>query len=480
MRSDEQLQYSTLKRHYDELTQTLRSYEKLFQEAPVAYVLLDDNLRITRFNIKAGELFDTKDLKDKPLIQFVQRSDRDEMVCHFDDLRQRQFMTTCSLIFLISGNHKHFKLFSEVIDDGTNNKFCCAIIDETQDILYHKQIEELNNYDSLTGLYNRRYFGQRLMALREEGQYPIGVIVADLNGLKLVNDAFGHATGDQMIQQAASTMSSVLGPGAVIARVGGDEFAILAPGLDSDAMRKLVLRLENATRQLTVGFLNMTLAFGSSVIEDREQDSTAVFVEAETRMFRNKLNTAPSQRHILISSLLSTLHHKMPGEARHSECVGQFMLAFSKAMNFDNAKCLKLRTAGLMHDIGKIAIDHTLIVKSSAMRKSDHAELEKHPEIGFRILASTTTFADIAEIVLNHHERLDGKGYPRQLSEAYISEETRMLSICECYDAMISGRSYKKALSKADAIAELRKNSGSQFDARLVQIFVEKVLQIEE
>ncbi len=480
MQTDLQLQNKKLKRLNQELTQSLRNYERLFQEAPVAYVLVDDTLKITRFNNKAVELFETENLLKKLLTQFVSREDRDNLICHIQELLQRKYLTVCTLDFLINGSQKHFRVFSELIIEGSKNIVCCAIIDETSEVLYRKEIEELSNRDQLTGLYNRRFFTQQLANLREEGRYPIGFIMADLNGLKLVNDAFGHAMGDQMIKQSAKAISSVLNKNYTLVRFGGDEFGILAPGADIATLKRLLVRLENVTRSLTVGFMSVSVSFGYSQIVDRDHKSLEAITEAETRMFRNKLTTSVSQRHIMIASFLTTLHQKFPGEARHSERVGQLMQAFGHALDYDNPKCLKLKTAGLMHDIGKIALDQAVIVKSSGLNKAERQEIERHPEIGFRILSSTTSFADIAEIVLTHHERIDGKGYPRKLTEPYIGEEARMLAISEAYEAMTSGRSYKKALSEADAVAALEKGAGTQFDQRLVQVFIEKVIKIHD
>lgn len=477
MQTDMQLQNKKLKRQNEALTESLRNYERLFHEAPVAYVLADESLKITRFNNKAVELFETENLLRKQLTQFVYREDRDKLVCHIQELLQRKYLTVCSLDFMISGSQKHFRVFSELIVEHSKNIICCAIIDETSEVLYRKEIEELSNRDQLTGLHNRRYFIQQLASLREEGHYPIGFIMADLNGLKLINDAFGHLMGDQILRQAAKAMGSVLYKNYTLVRFGGDEFAILAPGADVATLKRLLLRLENVTRSLTVGFMNISVSFGYSQIADRDHKSVDAITEAENRMFRNKLTTSVSQRHIMIASFLTTLKEKLPCEARHSERVGQLMQAFGHALQMDNAKCLKLKTAGLMHDIGKIALDQAVIAKSSSLNKAERQEIERHPEIGFRILSSTTSFADIAETVLTHHERIDGKGYPRKLTEPYIGEEARMLAICEAFEAMTSTRSYAKAISEAEAVAILRKCSGTQFDPRLVEVFIEKVLK---
>ena len=481
MQTAEQLLNDEIKRLSHELDQLRKNYDTLFKASPIAYLILDNAFRINRFNDMAARLFETADLNDKNLTQYMTTDTRDELYFYIMELKKGIPLAPYTLDFRISGHVKHCRLYIQPVENGTGDLVRCAIIDETKDILYHQEIEELSYRDALTGLFNRRYFDKFLASLRDEGAFPIAFIIADLNGMKLVNDAFGHAQGDQMLQQAATTLSSVLTKvPAMIARLGGDEFGILVPGLEGAALTKLVQRLEQATRALTVGYLSLSVSFGCSVLSNREQDSTVILAEAEKKMFRNKLNTSGNQRHILVTSLLASLHERLPGEAKHSERVGQNMKAFGEALNFDKLKCLRLQTAGLMHDIGKISLDHCVIVKSSALNKSDWEELQKHPEIGFRILSSTTTFSDIAEIVLTHHERLDGKGYPRQLTGEFISEEARMIAICEAYDAMTNVRSYRKAISRDAAIAALEKNAGTQFDPRLVQIFIDQVLKVKK
>lgn len=145
-------------------------------------------------------------------------------------------------------------------------------------------------------------------------------------------------------------------------------------------------------------------------------------------------------------------------------------------MNLDKDNVNQLRTAGLMHDIGKIGIEDKILNKDGKLNNHEWLEIKRHPEIGYRILSSANEFSKLADCVLEHHERWDGKGYPKGIDGLSISLQARIIAIADAYDAMTSERAYRKALSIEEAIAELRKYSGTQFDPEIVKVFIEKVM----
>ena len=136
----------------------------------------------------------------------------------------------------------------------------------------------------------------------------------------------------------------------------------------------------------------------------------------------------------------------------------------------------QIGVAGLMHDIGKMGIDEKILNKQGRLNFEEWQEIQRHPEIGYRILSSSNEFSEMSKYVYEHHERWDGKGYPKKLKAEAISIQARIIAVADAYDAMTSDRSYRKGLSRSEAIHELKKNAGSQFDPAVTQIFVEQVL----
>jgi diguanylate cyclase (GGDEF)-like protein/putative nucleotidyltransferase with HDIG domain len=348
-------------------------------------------------------------------------------------------------------------------------------LDETIQKQQLEEIKHLSFHDQLTGVYNRHYFNEELIRIDQPRNYPIGIIMADVNGLKLVNDAFGHQEGDELIQQASKIMKNSLRSDDIIARIGGDEFVVLLPKTNELELKQIIERMNLSTQGIGVNDLGLSIAFGYSLKKRNTKAIQDVIREAENRMYKSKLLTHTSQRRDVINSIIATLHEKHPREEAHSNRVSDYATIMATALNYDNERLVNIKTAGMLHDIGKIAIDYSILDKPEHLSKIDDAEIKKHPEIGYRILSSSGIFIDIAEIVLSHHEFVNGHGYPRNLKSANLMEEAKILCICDAFDAMTSDRSYRKALSVNQAIDELVLKKDIQFDAYLVDLFIQLI-----
>ncbi len=352
-----------------------------------------------------------------------------------------------------------------------------VIRDVTEEKENQKEILYLSFHDQLTGLYNRFYFNMELQRLDTPRNYPLGIIITDINGLKLTNDAFGHAMGDKLLKKAAEIIKEHLRTDDILARLAGDEFAILLPKISEEDIEKIVKRMRVAISRVTVDSVVLSVSIGWAIKTSSDQDINKVIQKADDYMYRRKLFESPSMRGKTLQTMLSTLHEKNIREKNHSERVSFLCEKIGRALGFTEEKVDELRTVGLMHDIGKIAIDESILNKKGSLSSEDVREIQRHPEIGYRILSSVNAMSEMAEYILAHHERWDGKGYPKGLKGEDIPIEARIISVADAYDAMITGRPYKKPMKIEDVVDELRRHSGTQFDKHIVSVFIDSVLK---
>lgn len=339
-----------------------------------------------------------------------------------------------------------------------------------------EEIIYLSYHDQLTGLYNRRYFEEELRRYGVPRNYPIAIIMADVNGLKFTNDSFGHQLGDRLLVAVADSLRNCCRKDEVIARLGGDEFVILLPYTDLKSADLMIERIQNYINDKSVGIVNISVALGAATKETDDEDIHETLKRAEDRMYRMKLSERPSMRSNMISTIMSTLHEKNEREKLHSDRVSDICVKFGYALGMSENDISELRTTALLHDIGKIGIDENILNKSGMLTPEEFDEIKKHPEIGARILSSSSDMIDISNYVISHHERWDGKGYPNGISKDEIPLQSRMIAIVDTFDAITSDRSYRKGRSESIASEEIAKCSGNQFDPYLVKVFLDNVL----
>lgn len=339
-----------------------------------------------------------------------------------------------------------------------------------------QKLEYLSFHDQLTGLYNRRFFEEELMRLDVKKNYPLTIIMADVNGLKLINDSFGHAIGDELLKKVANIFVKGCRACDVVARLGGDEFVIILPKTDGFEGEGIVKRIKEIASTEKVDSIDISVSLGYETKKSIEDNINEILKKAEDHMYKKKLFESPSMRGKTINTIISTLHEKNKREEQHSKRVSDLCSSMAMLLGLNDEQVQELKTVGLLHDIGKIAIDENILNKPGPLNDDEWEEMKRHPEVGYRILSTVNNMSEMAEFVLAHHERWDGKGYPKGLKEEQIPLQSRIISVVDAYDAMTSRRTYGNMLTKEQAISELKKNSGIQFDPILVELFIDKVL----
>src|SRR3954466_11218520 len=349
--------------------------------------------------------------------------------------------------------------------------------------------------DALTGLLNRRGF-QELMEVETEralrSSRPLAILVGDLDHFKHLNDRYGHAAGDEALRRFAEIASAASRRIDAVARIGGEEFALLLPETEQHAAYLLAERLRRAVKEPGAardGELP-TVSFGVASFPSHAADAAALMHAADQALYAAKamgrdrsviynpeilanvlggqLEPVAGNEHLsAVLVLAETLDLRDSGTASHSQTVGRLSALIAKALGFDDARVERIRLAGMLHDIGKIGIPDWILHKPGPLDESEWAEVRKHPEMGARIAASAK-LGDISEGILCHHERVDGRGYPGGLPLEEIPVEARVLAVADAYEAMTAERVYKPAMPAREAEAELRRQAGAQFDAEVV------------
>ncbi len=343
-----------------------------------------------------------------------------------------------------------------------------------------REIHFLSNHDQLTGLHNRRYMEEQLNVLDVPGHLPLSIIMADVNGLKLANDAFGHNMGDHLLRQSADIFKSIFRKDDIIARIGGDEFVILLPNTSRNITLTMVERLKHKIKGTYVGPIQLSISVGDATKNSVSEEIPHIYKKAEDAMYRQKLMESHQVRANMIHHVFDKVAHDYMDVDDHQNRVTELAAKSAGLFGLSLQQSQLLKEAARYHDVGLIAVDRELANKPGALHDDERVEIHRHSECGFRILSAVPEYNDIADIVLAHHEWYDGTGYPRNLRGDEIPLLSRILTILDAYDAMTHDRIYKLKYNKKEAINELTRCSGKQFDPELIPVFIDYLNQTQK
>jgi two-component system, cell cycle response regulator len=320
--------------------------------------------------------------------------------------------------------------------------------------------------DALTGLPNRR---KLLLDLQDEldrvrtGERRM-LALFDLNGFKAYNDTFGHPAGDALLSRLAARLAAAAAQVGVAYRMGGDEFCVLMTASEVE-----LRRVADALSEGGEGFM-VTSAYGAAVIPDDASTVSAALTVADERLYKHKELLAEIRRGTAHEPLLRTLAEREPELRAHVADVSSLAVQVGEQLGVASEALEVLRLAAELHDVGKLAIPDIVLQKAAALDATEWGFIHSHTLIGQRILSSAPALRPVGAVVRSTHENWDGTGYPDGLAGEAIPLAARIISACDAYSAMTSDRPYRAARTQEDAIAELRRCAGRQFDPRVVDL----------
>ncbi len=455
-------------------------YRTIFNHSGSAFLIVDENLKILLSNPQAERLLDLPSAKIDN-IAYLTDFLPDTEVGRLKEYNRRrlqrdpQIPRQYEMKYKDSrGNLKDVIVSAEVIPQTTQTVL--SIIDITEWKKTEAELQFLNLHDRLTGLYNRVYFEQELRRYETDPGQEVGLIMADVNGLKLINTTFGSEAGDQVLVTTARLLNECFEE-HLVARIGGDEFAVLIEkdkNVDLEQACQLFRRNVEKYNKDHDGYpLDISLGYACSGADG--VNMSELLRKADDAMGREKLHSNNSTRNSQVQILSKALECRDFITEGHAERVQNLIISTGQLAGLSEQRLSDLKLFAQFHDIGKVGIPDQILFKKGRLTADEWEIMKQHCEIGYRIAQSTPDIYPIADWILKHHENWDGSGYPLGLAGEEIPIECRILAVADTFDAMTNDRPYRKAQSTQAAIEEILRCAGTQFDPHIVELFVKTV-----
>ncbi len=475
-------QISTLllrKQTEEYLQQVNREYETVFQGSHDAIMLIGiadyGALRCQRINqaFESVTGISAEQVSGKSLQEILGEEFGSNLEAMCRKSAESRESTSFEQELIIGGRSAVFHtVLNPVIFSGRAVQIIASSRNITEQKRKEAQILHLSIHDPLTGFCNRSRYFESLKACSSPDDLPLSVIIADVNGLKLVNDAFGHALGDRLIQHAADLLAYGSSPHDHYFRIGGDEFALLLPRTDQNTAVRRMDAIRRKAQFTAVGPVQVSLALGSCTRTSADQSLDSILQQAESAMYTAKLSESRAFRSNALKQLMRKLQSSTEEHARHTETVRRLAVRLGSLLGLSGMDLDALGLLGIYHDIGKISVDPEVLNKPGSLEYEERVIIRRHCEVGYRIAATIQEISSIAEDILSHHERWDGSGYPQGLSGPDIPLRARIIALCDAYTVMIQGTYHQRAVSHEEALDQIRMLSGRHFDPELASLFI--------
>ncbi|MEM5770606.1 MAG: diguanylate cyclase, partial [Bacillota bacterium] len=330
------------------------------------------------------------------------------------------------------------------------------------------------------GLYNRTYLEREITKIECSKETGIGIFAIDIDGLKFINDTFGHEQGDTILIRTARVLQSSFRLHDTIARTGGDEYIAIvreANMNNMETMYKCIRRnIQRENEQLDGTAILLHMSIGYAYASGADKSIRDIIREADHKMYREKLHRQIETEGSIIQAVKKMLSARDYDTGEHGSRLQNLIANFALAAGLPESEIADIQLFAEFHDVGKIGIPDRILLKPGPLDKDEREQIRRHCEIGYRIAQASNDLLPIADWILKHHEWWNGEGYPLGIEGEKIPVECRILAIADAYDAITSDRPYRKALSHKEAIEELQRYVGTQFDPALVSLFI-KIVQ---
>ncbi|HJV44576.1 MAG TPA: diguanylate cyclase [Bacillota bacterium] len=398
-----------------------------------------------------------------------------------DQLRKNELLAQLSEILMVNGRsiRARFKIIQSFEKDVETQIVMAILTDVTERVASEARVSFLSYHDSLTCLYNRAYVQKVIPEVMCPENFPISLIVGDMNGLKLVNDVFGHEQGDQLIVNTAKVLQSSCRAQDILVRWGGDEFVLILPKTDVNTCQEIMNSIKQKCTTCETDPIEVSVTMGSSTMNSTTSSFSDLFREAESIMYSLKIIEGKEHRQRVIANFLEVAEKRCFDIPGHIDRLKGMVYNFAPILGIDvSSKMMRnLLLLAEIHDIGKIMIPQDILGRKGKITEEEFEIVKAHSEAGFR-LAQSIGEMEVAEAILGMHECWDGTGYPQGLKEQEIPYMARIMFILDTYDVLTHDRVYRARMGKKEVIQEMSELKGINFDPDLVDLFFKHIDQV--